>query len=840
MKKHSSLILLFIMVLTIKVSDPAKITHPLAKYKSETQTNESYNINVLNSINTVKSYASELNYSTFLGGEDTDEGAYLTIDQEQNIWITGTTTSVNFPTTPNAYNQTHSGSFDIFVTKFDGQNGSMIYSTYIGGTGYEIPHSIVVDVNQDVWICGETGSVNFPTTSNAYDSVLNGSVDAFLFKLSGINGSLLYSSYIGGTGGEAATAMAFDSLMNLWFIGMTLSDDFPTTPLAPYPVFNGSIDAFLTRFTTNGSSLEYSTFLGGSDADYSYSLAFTPSDEIWMTGQTSSLDFPVSLDANDSSLTGSNDIFLTRFAANGTNVIYSTYIGGSSSDSPGAITVDQNGDLWMTGQTQSSNFPTTLDAYDTTYGGSYDAFLLKFAGNESKYLYSTYFGGGDQDYARSIDVDKFGNIWISGETGSDLFPTTPNAYNSTFSGVRDAFILVLAPNQTLLYSTFIGGSDIEAFTELALDPRGKVWIVGETQSVNFPTTPNAYNGTKGTSKDVFLFSLIVFSPPQAPTELMIYETSEGNAILTWEKPLFDGNTPISKYRIYRNTSLIFDNYLSETPLEYFVDETVLSETTYYYSISAMNNFGESELTDWVTFIVILPIEEPGPPENLLGFNETNSIYLTWNIPLIDGGTPIRNYSLYRREMCGTYSLLDSTIDTFYNDTSIYEGITYMYVVTAVNVKGEGTISNEVVGKVIDTTSPVISSPADIFYIQGSINHVITWNVSDNNPSRFIITRNGVLIISTSWDGSDISISVDDLTIGPHSFNCTVIDQIGNSAYDLVTVQVSSVTDSATITTIPITTTSLSTTDPTPGFILPFIVTFFFLKVVFRKKRRTKL
>jgi fibronectin type 3 domain-containing protein len=215
--------------------------------------------------------------------------------------------------------------------------------------------------------------------------------------------------------------------------------------------------------------------------------------------------------------------------------------------------------------------------------------------------------------------------------------------------------------------------------------------------------------TKGTGKDVFLLSLNLFSPPQAPMNLRVYETSEGYAILTWESLLIDGNAPISKYRIYRNTSLIFDDYLSETLLEYFVDEAVVPDTTYYYTISAVNMFGESELTGWVIFSVIPPIEKSGPPENLLGVNETNSIYLTWNIPLTNGGTPIRNYSVYRREICGNYLLLASTVNTFYNDTSIHEGITYVYTVTAVNEKGEGARSNEIIGKVIDTTSPLLSA-----------------------------------------------------------------------------------------------------------------------------------
>jgi len=152
----------------------------------------------------------------------------------------------------------------------------------------------------------------------------------------------------------------------------------------------------------------------------------------------------------------------------------------------------------------------------------------------------------------AVHIDTNGYVWLSGETTSDPFPITPNAYNSTHSGIRDAFILAIAPNETLAYSTYVGGSGSELFTDLALDPTGKVWMSGETDSPNFPTTPDAYNDTYSGTKDIFLFSLTLYSAPHPPSQLTIIESSKQNAVLTWQRPQYQGNSPISTYRVHCN------------------------------------------------------------------------------------------------------------------------------------------------------------------------------------------------------------------------------------------------------------------------------------------------
>jgi fibronectin type 3 domain-containing protein len=831
MKKNTIYLIIFFTILIFGNLLQIKITIHHTEHELMATENDIPFIEVPSIVSEIKSYSSGLSYSTYFGGSESDSNTYITLDKENNVWITGATTSPDFPTTTNAYNRTHGGADDIFVSKFDGKNGSLLYSTFIGGTGYEVPFAIKIDANQNIWVCGETGSSNFPITLDANAKVLNGSVDAFLFKLSGINGSLLYSTFIGGSGGDSANALELDVQNNVWLTGMTTSSDFPMTSFALYPEYNGSIDVFLCQFLTNGS-MGYSTFLGGNDADYGHSLAFTSSGDIWVTGETWSMNFPLTSNANDSILSGSSDIFLTKLTGNGTNLSYSTFIGGGSTEASTSIVVDFSGDIWMTGYTTSSNFPTTPFAYDSIYGGSYDAFLLKFAGNESKYLYSSYLGGNNQDHGRSVHIDTNGYIWLSGETLSDPFPTTPNAYNSTYSGFRDAFILALAPNETLAYSTYVGGSDREVFTDLALDPTGKVWISGETKSLNFPTTSNAYNRTYSGNNDIFLFSLTLYSTPHPPFQLSVVASSEQDALLTWKRPQYEGNSPIITYRVYRNSTPIFDSHLTETPFEYYIDETVMPEITYYYTITAINSFGESQFATMVSLTIIPTLYEPSAPQNFIGINETNYIYLTWDIPINDGGTPIISYTIYRREMCGTYSLLDTTTETFFTDASVNEGTTYLYKVTATNNVGEGAASNEITIKIKDTTPPIISHPNDLEVNEGTSDQRITWYVSDNNPTSFIITRNNILLISAPWNGENISIGIDMLLAGTYLYNCTVIDQAGNSASDLVEVRVTIVPSSITSTS---TTTTSSISKASPGYTFFIVFIIILSSIIFRRK-----
>ncbi|MFW9889018.1 MAG: fibronectin type III domain-containing protein, partial [Candidatus Thorarchaeota archaeon] len=488
---------------------------------------------------------------------------------------------------------------------------------------------------------------------------------------------------------------------------------------------------------------------------------------------------------------GGGDIYLLKMAGNGSTLLYSTFFGGTQQDYLMSITFDSLGNIWGTGATFSSNFPRTPNAYDSSYGGSTDCVVFQFAKNGSTLLYSSYIGGSNQDFGRSILVARNNAVWILGDTGTSTFPTTPDAFNTTFSGVRDVFLLSLAPNGTdLYYSTFLGGSDVEVSPSLGLSPSGRVWIAGETRSTDFPTTEGAFNRSASGSYDLFVTSFIVYSAPDPPVNLTAIESVDQNVILLWERPEHDGNSDVISYRVYRNTTAgVFDTMLGSTTYEYFIDTSALSDITYHYIVTAVNSYGESFASNEINITMVTPTYRPDAPFNLNAIVAGNEVQLNWSAPLNDGGASISTYHIYRRAFDESYSELNSVASTSFNDSSAIEGVLYYYKVTAENAVGESEASAEVNAKVPDTTSPTINHPSDIEYTEGELGHSITWTPADTNPDSFHITRNGVMVISGGWLGDDITLNVDLLPEGTYTFNCTVFDESGNTASDVVVVTV---------------------------------------------------
>ncbi|MHA2355944.1 MAG: SBBP repeat-containing protein [Candidatus Thorarchaeota archaeon] len=814
MVKFKTVLLLILTLYSAALVCPLSSTGVAQDQRLSTAIQGALELPAMESSDLLLDLTAEFTYSTYFGGSGSDDNVHTMTDSDGNVWITGATTSDNLYTTPDAYNGTFSGSFDIFVIKLDGENGSLLYSTYFGGSNYELPMTIEIDSADNIWICGETGSSDFPTTSNAYNSTMTGALDMFIFSLSGTNGSLLYSTFVGGSGVESALSVDLDSEGNIWATGITDSGDFPMSPSSLYPGYNGSYDAVLFQISKNGTTMLYSTFFGGTDDDRGYEVLVDSSDDVWVAGTTNSFDFPITVDAYKNTASGGSDIYLLKLTGDGSTLLYSTYFGASGNEYVMSVTFDSYGNIWGTGSTTSGIFPTTPNAYDTSYGGSYDCIVFQFAQNGSTLLYSTYLGGSDQDYGRSIAVDRNNAVWISGDTGTDTFPTTPDAFNESLSGSRDAFLLSLAPNGTdLYYSTFLGGSQREIFTSLALSPSGRVWVAGKTDSIDFPTTDDAFNRSASGSDDLFVTSFIVYTAPDQPVNLSAIESVDRNVILLWEEPAHDGNSEVTSYRVYRNTTDgDFDIMLGSTTYEYFVDTGALPDTTYHYIVTAVNSYGESFASNEVNITMVTPTYRPDAPFSLNAIVEEDHVLLNWSAPLFDGGSSISVYHVYRRTFDDAYSELTSVASTFFNDTDTIEGVLYYYKVTAENVVGESEASSEVTAMVPDTTSPTINHPSDIEYTEGEIGHSIIWMPADTNPASFYIARNGITVISGAWLGDDITLNVDLLPEGIYSFNCTVMDEAGNAVSDVVMVTVAALPGPDTTTT----TTTQPTTTPTNG------------------------
>jgi hypothetical protein len=373
-------------------------------------------------------------YSTYLGGSAFDMGNGIAVDPYGHAYVTGTTTSRDFPAL-NAFQPAYGEGFhDAFVTSLD-TTGQLLYSTYLGGSDSDVGAGIAVDQFGQAFVTGTTGSRDLPTR-NAFQPTLAGYDNAFVTSLDAV-GQPLYSTYLGGSGADDGHGIAVDQFGQAYVTGTTASADFPTRN-AFQPTLAGFSNAFVTSLDPAGQLL-YSTYLGGSAADYGFGIAVDQDSHAYVTGTTYSVDFPTR-NAFQARLAGLENGFVTSLDGAG-QALYSTYLGGSGADACFAIAVDQVGHAYVTGPTSSAVFPM-LDAFQATYGGgSYDAFVtsLDRGGQE---LYASYLGGSHVDYGTGIAVDQSGHAYVTGSTGSADFPTL-NAFQPTLGGIQNAFVTMI-------------------------------------------------------------------------------------------------------------------------------------------------------------------------------------------------------------------------------------------------------------------------------------------------------------------------------------------------------------------------------------------------------------
>jgi hypothetical protein len=462
-------------------------------------------------------------YSTYLGGGGVDGAGRIAVDVRGNAYVVGNTGSP-FPTTPGAFQGTPRGSFDAFVAKFD-STGSLVYSTYLGGAGFDTGTAIAVDHRGNAYVTGVTSSADWPTTPGAFQPSFAGPsfFDAFVAKLDPSGSGLVYSTYLGGNGIDQASGIAVDADDSAYVTGSTTSTNFPTTAgafqttLASTSSFNA--DAFVTKLNAAGTALVYSTYLGGSGNDQGAAIAVDPRGNAYTTGLTRSIDFPTTAGAFQTTFASASifidDAFVTKLNSDGSGLVYSTYLGGGNEDRGVGIAVDERGNVYATGLTNSSNFPTANAFQPVQAGGLdpfgevlFDAFVTKLDPSGSVLVYSTYLGGGGDDRASDIAIDPRGNAYIVGITDSVNFPVA-NAVQSAFAGGRsDAFVTKLdSAGASLVYSTYLGGEGLDQGLGIAVDAPGRTYISGNTNSIRFPTV-NAFQASPGGRGDAFVAKIV--------------------------------------------------------------------------------------------------------------------------------------------------------------------------------------------------------------------------------------------------------------------------------------------------------------------------------------------
>jgi hypothetical protein len=362
------------------------------------------------------------------------------------------------------------------------------FSTYLGGGFGDGADGMALDSAGSIYLYGDTNSPDFPTTSGAYQKNLSGDVDAFVTKLSPDGSQVLWSTYLGGTSGEYPTKIAVDSSGSVYVTGMTLSADFPVVN-----AFQSQLkiqDAFVSKLSPDGSKLIYSTYLGGNSQDNAADIVVDEKGQAVVTGSTASLDFPVAnawQPTHAPTDNGAFDGFVTKFSADGTSLIFSTYLGGNTNDEPRGIRLDSADNVYVAGIT-GEGFPITPNAFQKVcvLQGITCAFVSKLSASGQDLVYSTFL---NDSQAFGIAVNAVGNAFVTGRAGAD-FPVTPGAFQTVPglpSGDVDAFVTKLDPTgSSLVYSTFLGGNNTDWGWAITVDPSDNAYVTGQTASTNFP------------------------------------------------------------------------------------------------------------------------------------------------------------------------------------------------------------------------------------------------------------------------------------------------------------------------------------------------------------------
>ena len=414
-------------------------------------------------------------YATYIGGVGDDRGAAIAVDATGQAHVTGSTASINFPLV-SPIRSTLGGSKTAFVLKLTSLGHTLLYSTYLGGTAYEVGTAIALDGSGNAYVAGETQSINFPLL-NAVQTVHGGGFDAFVTKLTPA-GTLAYSTFLGGNGNEHVGGIAVDTTGQVFLAGGTYSTNYPVL-FAVQANNGGGQDAFVTRLNNTGSAINYSTYLGGNGigVEQANGVAVDASGNVHVVGSTVSTNFPVTAGALQTAYQGGADAFVLKIHGPTGLLMYSTFLGGTGFDWGSGIGIDTSGNAYVAGYTSSVDFPQA-GAVQASFGGMYDAFSAKLNPTGNTLSFSSYFGGTGSDSANAIAADSSGNMFIGGQTSSSDFPLQ-GQIQSTNSGGNTGWVArlgVTAPPpqtpSTVSVSPASGSGNTVTFTAQYSDTGG--------------------------------------------------------------------------------------------------------------------------------------------------------------------------------------------------------------------------------------------------------------------------------------------------------------------------------------------------------------------------------
>ncbi len=450
-----------------------------------------------------------IGFSSYLGGAASDSVAASAVNAKGELYLAGQTFSTDFPVESSLF-PNPAGKGDTFVSKLSADGTTLLYSTYLGGSEFDSASSIFVDENSgEVFLAGWTFSQNFPLVS-PIRNMNSGGGDGFIAQISTDGDSVNYATYLGGNDFDVITGIDVDVGGSIHVAGQTSSIDFPLQS-ALQPVLRGVSDAFVTRLAAGGQSLRYSTYLGGSDLDGAQAVEIDAAGRAYVTGFTSSLNFPT-FNPFQERLAGNTDAFVLGLSADGSGFVFATYLGGSDDDTANALVVDNMGTAHVTGRTRSADFPVTANAFQSSNNGRLDAFLTSFSSAAPAVTRSTYLGGSGDDEANAISVDSNGDCYLAGSTTSVDFPVA-NAIQASAFGLTDVFVTRFSSGgQTLIFSTYLGGTSDDTALGLSVDAMGNIYLSGETRSTDFPIVEPVQTAFGGGATDGFFVRIDPFEP----------------------------------------------------------------------------------------------------------------------------------------------------------------------------------------------------------------------------------------------------------------------------------------------------------------------------------------
>jgi len=708
-------------------------------------------------------------YSSYLGGYGgIENGIHIAVDTTGAAYITGLTQSGTFPLMNPIQNVTRGGD-DVFVTKINPAGSAIVYSTYLGGSSGETGYGIAVDTTGAAYITGTTTSPDFPLM-NPIQGVVNGwQSEAFVTKINPAGSAIVYSTYLGGSSGEAGFGIALDTTGAAYITGRTGSLDFPL--MNPIQGANGgSYDAFVTKINPAGSAIVYSTYLGGSSGETGYGIAVDTTGAAYITGNTNSPDFPL-MNPIQGSIGSLDDAFVTKVNSAGSAIVYSTYLGGSNGDTGRGIAVDTTGAAYITGYTYSTDFPL-MTPIQGAFGGGIraDAFVTKTNSAGTAIVYSSYLGGNSDDLGYGIAVDTTGAAYITGITTSPDFPLM-NPIQGT--DLYDAFVTKMDPSGTVLvYSTYLGGSSFDNGYGIAVDTTGAAYITGTTSSLDFPLM-NPIQGIIHGPPDTFISKIGLNK--NAP----IANAGPDQNIFLTETAYLDGSAssdpngdPIVSYTwaidsAPPGSTSVLINANTATPF-------LTPDLPGRYFISLVVNDGKINSTP--DTIIISVIENMPPVAVAIGAPTTGLAPLTVNFDASGSNDPEGGMLSY------SWDFGDTTTGTGVNPSHTYT--TENYFTATVSVTDDfGLIAQaSVVISTVPNQPPTVAPTATLI---NELAPVVQFIANGSDPEGGVLTY--------SWDFGDGGTSslANPLhtytTSGPFTATVTVTDNLGLTAQASVSI-----------------------------------------------------